>query len=138
MGLVRGLGRAFLAHPILLGLMLIAAVALKFRHHLARPRSQARAASDAPSATPTLTPAMKDLLTRLDALFAQRGSPRRPSRAPREHALDPGVLLAADERAARVRAADLLYSTAYGGRTQDPHKVAAVTANLVAHGGRTL
>jgi hypothetical protein len=78
---------------------------------------------------------MKELLSGVDVLLAQRGSPRRPSRAPREHVLDPTVLLGADERSTCLRAVDIIYSATYGARAVNDEELAVVTANLASFRG---
>jgi hypothetical protein len=131
-GLLRGLGRVALAHPIALALLLAGMIAFRFRHRFRRAPKAAGVAVTKPQTVLTLTPAMTDLLSGLDALLAHRGSPRRPSRAPLEHVLDPTVALGADERSTCLRAVDLLYSTAYGGRSPDADEITVVTATLAA------
>lgn len=131
-GLLRGMGREALAHPMALGLVLTGVVGFRFRHRFRRAPKTAGAAAKAPPTALTLTPPMRELLDGLDALLAHRGSPRRPSRAPREHVLDPATGLDADERSLCLRAVDLLYSTAYGGRSPEPKDIALVTARLAA------
>jgi len=131
-GLLRGLGRVALAHPIALALFLAGMIAFRFRHRFRRAPKAAGVAVTKPQTVLTLTPAMTDLLSGLDALLAHRGSPRRPSRAPLEHVLDPTVALGADERSTCLRAVDLLYSTAYGGRSPDADEITVVTATLAA------
>lgn len=129
-GLLRGLGRAALAHPVALALLLAGVMAFRLRRRFRRaPKAAGVAATRPPTALP-LTPAMRDLLNGLDALFALRGSPRRPSSAPREHALDPTVPLGADERSTCLRAVDIIYSATYGARAVDDGELAVVTANL--------
>lgn len=129
-GLLRGLGRAALAHPITLALLLAGAIAFRFRHRFRRAPKAAGAAATQPPTALELTPAMRELLGGLDAFVSHRGSPRRPSRAPREHVLDPTVDLGADERSTCLRAVDILYSASYGGRPVNDGEVAAVVANL--------
>jgi transglutaminase-like putative cysteine protease len=131
-GLLRGLGRAALAHPTALALLLAGVIAFRFRHRFRRAPNAAREVLTPPATGETLTPAMRELLSGLDALLAHRGSPRRPSRAPREHVLDPEVPLEPNERSTCLRAVDLLYSTAYGGRPSAPDEIAAMTSNLAA------
>jgi transglutaminase-like putative cysteine protease len=131
-GLLRGAGRVALAHPIALAWLLAGVIAFRFRHRFRRAPKAAGAAATKPPAALTLTPAMRDLLSGLDALLAHRGSPRRPSRAPLEHVLDPTVALGADERSTCLRAVHLLYATLYGGCVPDANELAAVTASLAA------
>lgn len=129
-GLVRGLGRLAVAHPVPLGLMLLGVLAWRLRRLIRRGRAGARAVSTEHSAVETLSPAMRELLNALDGLFVQRGSPRRPSRTPREHVLDPAAPLGADERSTCLRAVDIIYSATYGGRAVNDGELAVVAGNL--------
>lgn len=130
LGLLRGLGRTAFEHPVGLALLVAAAMALKFRKRLRRMRASSALAPTDATTYEFLTPQMRSLLGSLDTLFAQRGSPRRPSRAPREHALDPAVALQSDERPVCLKAVDLLYSQAYGGAPPDIRELEAMTTTL--------
>lgn len=132
-GALRGLGRAARAHPVALVALVVGALILKFRHRLRGLGPTKGAVFLTPVPGLVLTPSGTEILAGLDSLFAQRGSPRSRSRAPREHVLDPAVALSAEERNACLRAVEVLYSMIYGGRSADSAEISVVAANLAAY-----
>ncbi len=130
-GLLRGVGALAMAHPIPFGLALVAFVVSRIHR---RWRSRSAAGPPAPSLpTPAaLSPQMRQLLHRIDALCAARSSPRPPFRAPREHVSDPRVQLADAERSICLRAVSGLYAQAYGGEAMGPQELEAMATDLAS------
>ena len=128
-GGARGLARVIAAHPGPAGLTLLGLAAVLWRRRFGKRRPASRKTPDAASTHP-LSPQMQELLKRIDALCAARGSSRLASRGPREHVVDPKVGLTDDERVACLEAVQGIYAEAYGGRPISTRDFAEMAARL--------
>ena len=130
-GLLLGLAGAVTSHWLSLATLVAAFLAFRFRRHFQRDPAGSRKASltQVPEA---LSPQMRGLLRDVDALCATQGAARPPSRAPREHVLDPSVALDPRQRSACLLVVGAVYSHVYGGRAESSAEVAALSRDLAA------